>query len=42
MGNFANFRVRQIVGEQYGVETEKVRMVRGHQIPNKIFEVLDA
>jgi len=41
VGDFANFRVRQIVSEQYGVPIEKVRMIRGHQIPNKIFEVLD-
>ena len=40
-GNYANFRVRQIISEHYKIPLERVRMIKGFQIPSKMFEILD-
>lgn len=37
--NRANARVRELVGEYFGVSSGKVRLVSGHRSPSKIFSV---
>ena len=37
--NQANRRIRELVAQQYGVRTERVRMLTGHRSSSKMFGV---
>jgi uncharacterized protein YggU (UPF0235/DUF167 family) len=39
--NLANSRVKELLAEEYGVETRAVRLVSGHQNSRKIFAIPD-
>jgi uncharacterized protein len=37
--NLANMRVRQVLAEELGIPTAKVRMISGHRSRRKIFDI---
>lgn len=39
--NLANYRVREILAEEFGVPLGAVQIVTGHQSPNKTVEIDD-
>lgn len=39
--NAANYRVRELIAEAYGVTEKQVRLVSGHHHPSKILEVIN-
>jgi hypothetical protein len=39
--NMANTRIMEIIAEEYGISANKIRMISGHQRPNKILEIRD-
>lgn len=39
--NRANRRVIELLAEHFGISTGKVRLINGHRMPSKIFNILD-
>lgn len=39
--NMANNRIREIVGELFGLPSSQVKMISGHRSPHKIFSIPD-
>ncbi len=38
--NLANYRLRQLLASEFGVNDKAVRLVSGHHSPTKIFDVI--
>lgn len=37
--NMANKRIRELLAEHFEIPIGKIRMIKGHRSPNKIFEI---